>query len=48
MIAVMPLLLWAVPVSFALHVVEEFFLPGGFMPWYHQFRPWCRRRPATT
>jgi hypothetical protein len=40
MIAVMPLLIWAVPVCFALHVVEEFFLPGGFMPWYHQFRPW--------
>lgn len=32
-------LVWSLPVSFCLHVTEEFFLPGGFVRWYHQYRP---------
>lgn len=33
------LLLWLLPISLSLHVVEEFFLPGGFIEWYHSYRP---------
>lgn len=30
---------WAVPACFGLHVIEEFFWPGGFPEWYHDYRP---------
>ena len=37
----LPLLIWAMPVSFLLHVTEEFFFPGGFIAWFHRYRPKC-------
>lgn len=30
---------WAVPICFGLHVFEEFLWPGGFIEWYHLYRP---------
>jgi hypothetical protein len=36
---VLSVLIWALPVSFCLHVTEEFVFPGGFIKWYHQYRP---------
>ena len=27
------------PVAAVLHIIEEFIFPGGFMRWYHNFRP---------
>jgi Protein of unknown function with HXXEE motif len=30
---------WAVPVCFGLHIIEEFFWPGGFRVWYRGYRP---------
>lgn len=32
-------LVWVLPISFCLHVAEEFLLPGGFIKWYHTYRP---------
>ena len=38
---ILPLLVWAMPISFLLHVTEEFFFPGGFISWFHRYRPKC-------
>ena len=38
---ILPLLIWAMPVSFFLHAAEEFFFPGGFIAWFHRYRPKC-------
>lgn len=27
------------PLSYLIHCTEEFFFPGGFISWYHHFRP---------
>lgn len=41
------LLVWALPISFCLHVMEEFLLPGGFIEWYHRYRPkFARVKPS--
>lgn len=29
----------ASPVAYLLHCLEEFLVPGGFVTWYHRFRP---------
>ncbi len=34
-----PLLAWAPLAASALHIVEEFFLPGGFAEWDRAYRP---------
>lgn len=34
-----PILLWSLPVCLCLHVIEEFIFPGGFIHWYHKYRP---------
>lgn len=39
---ILPLLIWAMPVSFLLHFTEEFFFPGGFITWFHRYRPKCK------
>lgn len=33
------ILIWALPISLCLHVTEEFAFPGGFIKWYHKYRP---------
>ena len=38
--SIITLLEWAVPACFGLHIVEEFFWPGGFPTWYQRYRPW--------
>lgn len=32
-------LTWALPISFVFHLIEEFVFPGGFIKWYHHYRP---------
>ncbi len=32
-------LVWLLPISLGLHVVEEFFFPGGLMQWDKDYRP---------
>ncbi len=41
------LLRWAVPVCFGLHVIEELFWPGGFIEWYHVYRPRVAAEPPS-
>lgn len=36
---IIAVLLWILPVSLCLHVIEEFIFPGGFIKWYHNYRP---------
>ena len=36
-------LAWAPLGAAALHVSEEFLLPGGFMDWYRRYRPLVQR-----
>lgn len=36
---IISILIWALPISFCLHVAEEFLFPGGFIKWYHDYRP---------
>ncbi len=38
------LLFWLLPLAAALHLVEEFAVPGGFPSWYRAYRP---RRAAS-
>ena len=45
--SILPLLRWAVPVCFGLHVIEELFWPGGFMEWYHRYRPQLAAEPRS-
>lgn len=33
------ILLWALPIAAAAHIVEEFVYPGGFKAWYARYRP---------
>jgi hypothetical protein len=33
------LIIWLLPISFGLHVTEEFVFPGGFDTWYREYRP---------
>jgi Protein of unknown function with HXXEE motif len=39
-------LVWLLPVTFGLHVCEEFVFPGGFFDWYKTYRP--RFAPVVT
>lgn len=36
---IMKMLVLILPFSFLLHCFEEFYFPGGFIDWYHTFRP---------
>lgn len=36
---VLSVLIWALPLSFSFHLIEEFVFPGGFIKWYHHYRP---------
>lgn len=35
----MKILAIMVPLSYLIHCIEEFALPGGFISWYHNLRP---------
>ncbi len=42
------ILIWCLPISFCLHVCEEFILPGGFIKWYNNYRPkFAYRKPIS-
>jgi len=41
------LLVFALPVAFGLHVIEEFIFPGGFISWDNLFRPMYTNTPAS-
>jgi hypothetical protein len=30
---------WFLPVAAFLHITEEFIFPGGFVPWYRNYKP---------
>lgn len=47
MMSVVRLLKVAVPVSFGLHIVEEFVFPGTFPEWYHRYRPHLEGEPRS-
>lgn len=36
---ILSILIWTLPVSFCLHILEEFIFPRGFIKWYHHYRP---------
>ncbi|SCC03050.1 HXXEE domain-containing protein [Weissella bombi] len=36
---IMKLLAILAPLSYLLHCIEEFLFPGGFITWYHSWRP---------
>jgi len=41
------LLVFLVPITFGLHVVEEFIFPGGFIGWDNVFRPMYTNTPGS-
>ena len=45
--SIITLLRWAAPVCFGLHVVEELIWPGGFIDWYHGYRPQLVGKPRS-
>ncbi|HEY4305238.1 MAG TPA: HXXEE domain-containing protein [Gemmatimonadaceae bacterium] len=47
LVSVTRLLKVAVPVSFALHIFEEFVFPGTFPEWYHRYRPHLKGEPLS-
>jgi len=42
------LLVWLLPISFGVHVVEEFAFPGGYDNWYRAYRPGYAVTATTT
>ncbi|MGM0239458.1 HXXEE domain-containing protein [Enterococcus sp. AZ103] len=42
----MNLLVLLLPITYLLHCFEEFIFPGGFINWYHSFRPFLSKQSS--